>query len=79
MRTPCAAPATANIPEDDINRQNGYDHRDFDTRAGTRDIACPGSLSARTAWAYPLGDSPRRSEELVDFPWHTSLSNRTCS
>jgi len=29
------------VSDDRINRRNGYRHRDFDTRAGTLDVAIP--------------------------------------
>uniref|UniRef100_UPI001FAA4FE4 transposase n=1 Tax=Microbacterium sp. SS28 TaxID=2919948 RepID=UPI001FAA4FE4 len=29
------------VSEDRVNRRNGYRHRDFDTRAGTVDVAIP--------------------------------------
>ena len=29
------------VSDDPINRRNGYRHRDFDTRAGTLDVAIP--------------------------------------
>ncbi len=39
--TACAAPVSANALQDRTNSRNGYRHRDFDTRAGTLDIAIP--------------------------------------
>jgi putative transposase len=35
--------------DDRTNRRNGYRHRDFDTRAGTIDVAIPSSARAATS------------------------------
>ena len=39
--TRSAAPSTARAAPERTNRRNGYRHRDFDTRAGTMDVAIP--------------------------------------
>ncbi len=39
--TRSAAPSTAPASPERTNRRNGYRHRDFDTRAGTLDVAIP--------------------------------------
>src|ERR687898_695126 len=36
----CGA-AFGTVSEERVNRRNGYRHRDFDTRAGTLDVAIP--------------------------------------
>src|SRR4051812_40533978 len=44
----CGAEYGASSPER-TNRRNGYRHRDFDTRAGTIDVAIPSSAKAPTS------------------------------
>ena len=58
-----AAPRTAPAAPERVNTRNGYRHRDWDTRAGTMDVAIPklrnGSLlpglAARATHAGPSG------------------------
>ena len=46
----CAAPPTASPSPERVNQRNGYRHRDFDTRAGTLDVAIP---KLRTGTYFP--------------------------
>ncbi len=55
----CGAPYGLASP-DRTNSRNGYRHRDFDTRAGTIDVAIP---KLRSGSYFP--DSENRYRELV--------------
>ncbi len=50
--------------EDRVNRRNGYRHRDFDTRAGTLDVAVP---KLRTGSYFPewLLERRKRAERAL--------------
>ncbi len=37
----CGAALRRSVSPERVNRRNGYRHRDFDTRAGTLDLAIP--------------------------------------
>ena len=60
--TRCAARSTARSSPERVNRRNGYRHRDFDTRAGTLDVAIPklrsGLLLPRLAAGAPHRAEP---------------------
>ena len=62
--TRCAAPATAQRSADRVNTRNGYRHRDFDTRAGTMDVAIP---KLRSGSYFPdwLLERRRRAEAAL--------------
>ena len=59
----CGA-AYGTVSDDRVNRRNGYRHRDFDTRAGTIDIAIP---KLRTGTYFPewLLERRRRAEQAM--------------
>jgi hypothetical protein len=55
----CGAPYATSSPER-VNVRNGYRHRDFDTRAGTLDVAIPklrSGSAARDLYVAPDGAS----------------------
>jgi transposase-like protein len=59
----CGAPYGASSP-DRLNTRNGYRHRDFDTRAGTLDVAIP---KLRSGSYFPdwLLERRRRAEAAL--------------
>jgi len=52
------------VSDDRINRRNGYRHRDFDTRAGTLDVAIP-KLRQGTYFPEWLLERRRRAERAL--------------
>jgi len=59
----CGAPYGA-VSDDRVNRRNGYRHRDFDTRAGTIDVAIP-KLRQGTYFPEWLLERRRRAEQAM--------------
>ncbi len=59
----CGAPYGA-VSEERVNRRNGYRHRDFDTRAGTIDVAIP-KLRQGTYFPEWLLERRRRAEQAM--------------
>jgi putative transposase len=88
----CGAPYGAPSP-DRVNVRNGYRHRDFDTRAGTLDVAIPKLRSgsyfpdwllerrrrAEAALTSVVATSTRRMEKLVESLGITRLSRSQVS
>ena len=69
--------------EERTNTRNGYRRRDFDTRAGTIEVAirkrAEAALTSVVATCYLLGVSTRRMDKLVDSLGITSLSKSQVS
>ncbi len=59
----CGA-AYGTVSDDRVNRRNGYRHRDFDTRAGTIDVAIP-KLRQGTYFPEWLLERRRRAEQAM--------------
>lgn len=59
----CGAPY-GTVSDDRVNRRNGYRHRDFDTRAGTIDVAVP-KLRSGSYFPEWLLERRRRAEKAL--------------
>src|SRR5450631_3664575 len=59
----CGAPYATSSPER-VNARNGYRHRDFDTRAGTLDVAIP-KLRSGTYFPDWLLERRKRAEAAL--------------
>ncbi len=59
----CGA-AYGTVSDERVNRRNGYRHRDFDTRAGTIDVAIP-KLRSGTYFPEWLLERRRRAEQAM--------------